>query len=72
MTGKYTMKTPTLVYKVELYGENDGVIIRVMRELPATLYQGDLFDISCVPINVPKDDHDTYCQFGVFALPLST
>ena len=30
-----------------------GVAVRVIRELPATLYEGDLFDISCVPI-VPR------------------
>ena len=30
-----------------------GIVVRVMRELPVTLYQGDPFDISCVPI-VPK------------------
>ena len=37
--------------------EKWGIAVRVMRELPATLYGGDLFDISCVPI-VPKNpDH---------------
>ena len=30
-----------------------GVAVRVMRDLPATLYDGELFDISCVPI-VPR------------------
>ena len=30
-----------------------GVAVRVMRDLPATLYCGDLFDISCVPV-VPR------------------
>ena len=33
--------------------ERCGVAVRVMRELPATLYSGNPFDISCVPI-VPK------------------
>ena len=30
-----------------------GVVVRVMRELPVTIYEGNLFDISCVPI-VPR------------------
>ena len=30
-----------------------GVVVRVMRELPATLYEGSIFDISCVPV-VPR------------------
>ena len=30
--------------------KKQGVAVRVMSNLPATLYQGDLFDIGCVPV----------------------
>ena len=34
-----------------------GVVVRVMRSLPVTLYDGDMFDISCVPIVPRSQDH---------------
>ena len=34
-----------------------GIAVRVMKELPATLYGGNLFDISCVPIVPKSPDH---------------
>ena len=37
--------------------EKCGVAVRVMGELPATLYSGDPFDISCVPIVPKSPDH---------------
>ena len=51
--GKIHQENPSAYVKGRAVWRRQGIVIRVMRELPATLYQGDLFDISCVPI-VPK------------------
>ena len=34
-----------------------GVVVSMMRELPVTLYSGDLFDISCTPIVPKQQEH---------------
>jgi hypothetical protein len=53
-----------------IQGENvlgrRGVVVSMMRTLPATLYTGELFDISCTPI-VPRDESNlpaiwAYCS----------
>ena len=37
--------------------KKQGVAVRVMSNLPVTLYQGDLFDISCVPVVPDSAQH---------------
>ena len=37
--------------------EKHGVVVSMMRELPATLYSGELFDISCTPIVPENQEH---------------
>ena len=37
--------------------KEQGVAVRVMSNLPVTLYQGDLFDISCVPVVPDSAQH---------------
>ncbi len=55
--GRIHYENPNAYVKGRAVWEKQGIAVRVMRELPATLYSGDLFDISCVPI-VPKNpDH---------------
>lgn len=55
--GRIHYENPNAYVKGRAVWEKRGIAVRVMRELPATLYGGDLFDISCVPI-VPKNpDH---------------
>ena len=55
--GRIHYENPNAYVKGRAVWEKRGIAVRVMRELPATLYCGDLFDISCVPI-VPKNpDH---------------
>ena len=55
--GRIHYENPSAYVKGRAVWEKRGVAVRVMRELPATLYCGNLFDISCVPI-VPKNpDH---------------
>ena len=51
--GKIHQENPNAYVKGRAAWGRQGIVVRVMRELPVTLYQGDLFDISCVPI-VPK------------------
>ena len=52
--GRIHYENPNAYVKGRAVWERQGIAVRVMRELPATLYCGDLFDISCVPI-VPKN-----------------
>ena len=52
--GRIHYENPNAYVKGRAVWEKRGIAVRVMRELPATLYCGDLFDISCVPI-VPKN-----------------
>ena len=52
--GRIHYENPNAYVKGRAVWEKRGIAVRVMRELPATLYGGDLFDISCVPI-VPKN-----------------
>lgn len=52
--GKTHRDNPNAYVKGESVWGRSGVVVRVMRELPATIYSGDLFDISCVPIT-PSD-----------------
>ena len=52
--GRMHYENPNAYVKGRAVWEKRGIAVRVMRELPATLYGGDLFDISCVPI-VPKN-----------------
>ena len=55
--GRIHYENPNAYVKGRAVWEKRGIAVRVIRELPATLYGGDLFDISCVPI-VPKNpDH---------------
>ena len=55
--GRIHYENPNAYVKGRAVWEKRGIAVRVMRELPVTLYGGDLFDISCVPI-VPKNpDH---------------
>ena len=37
--------------------KKQGVAVRVMSNLPVTLYRGDLFDISCVPVVPDSEQH---------------
>ena len=55
--GRIHYENPSAYVKGRAVWDKRGVAVRVMRELPATLYCGDFFDISCVPL-VPKNpDH---------------
>ena len=51
--GRIHQENPNAYVKGRAVWGQRGVVVRVMRELPVTLYDGDLFDISCVPI-VPR------------------
>ena len=55
--GRIHFENPNAYVKGRAVWEKRGVAVRVMRELPATLYDGDLFDISCVPIVPKSPDH---------------
>ena len=55
--GRIHYENPSAYVKGRAVWDKRGVAVRVMQELPVTLYCGDFFDISCVPI-VPKNpDH---------------
>ena len=51
--GRIHEQSPSAYVKGKAVWKNRGVVVRVVGQLPATLYDGDLFDISCVPI-VPE------------------
>ena len=55
--GRIHYENPNAYVKGRAVWEKRGIAVRVMRELPATLYGGDLFDISCVPISPKNSDH---------------
>ena len=48
---------PNAYIKGEHVTGKSGVVVSMMRELPVTLYGGDLFDISCTPIVPKKQEH---------------
>ena len=52
--GRIHLQNPNARLQGQGAWERCGVAVRVMRELPATLYSGNPFDISCVPL-VPKN-----------------
>ena len=51
--GRIHRENPSARVQGDAAWKKCGVAIRVMSDLPATLYRGDLFDISCVPV-VPE------------------
>ena len=51
--GRIHHENPNAYVKGRAVWGKRGVVVRVMRELPATLFEGDIFDISCVPV-VPQ------------------
>ncbi|EAQ68740.1 Putative Type IIG restriction enzyme [Synechococcus sp. RS9909] len=55
--GREHKENPSAYIKGEHVAGKMGVAISMMRELPTTLYSGELFDISCTPI-VPKSPGD--------------
>ena len=55
--GRMHHENPNAYVKGKGVWGHRGVAVRVMRELPATLYDGDLFDISCVPIVPRSPEH---------------
>ena len=52
--GHIHYESPSAYVKGRVAWRKRGVVTRVMKELPVTLYDGKLFDISCVPV-VPRD-----------------
>ena len=55
--GRIHHENPNAYVKGKGVWGHRGVAVRVIRELPATLYDGDLFDISCVPIVPRSPEH---------------
>ena len=51
--GRIHEESPSAYVKGRAAWKKRGVVVRVVGQLPATLYGGDLFDIGCVPI-VPE------------------
>ena len=51
--GRIHEESPSAYVKGKAVWKKRGVVVRVMGQLPVTLYDGDLFDIGCVPI-VPE------------------
>jgi hypothetical protein len=48
--GKAHQDNPNARIQGQAVWGRQGIVVRVMRNLPVTLYGGNLFDISCVPI----------------------
>ena len=48
--GRIHHESPIAYVKGKAVWGKPGIVVRVMRELPVTLYSGNIFDISCVPI----------------------
>ena len=64
--GRIHRENPKAYVKGKRVWGRSGVVMAVMSELHATLYSGDLFDISCVPL-VPSSPDDlsplwSYCS----------
>ena len=55
--GRIHQENPKAYVKGRAVWGKRGVVVRVMRDLPVTLYDGDMFDISCVPIVPRSRDH---------------
>ena len=55
--GRIHHENPSARVQGQAVWEKQGVAVRVMRELPATLYDGELFDISCVPVVPISPEH---------------
>ena len=55
--GRIHHENPNAYVKGKAVWGHRGVAVRVIQELPATLYDGDLFDISCVPIVPRSPEH---------------
>ncbi len=53
-SGRHHRKNPNAYIKGENVWRRPGVVISMIGDLPATLYTGEIFDISCTPI-VPQD-----------------
>ena len=51
--GRIHEESPSAYVKGKAVWKKRGVVVRVMGQLPVALYDGDLFDIGCVPI-VPE------------------
>ena len=51
--GRIHAESPSAYVKGKAVWKKRGVVVRVMSQLPVTLYDGELFDIGCVPI-VPE------------------
>ena len=56
-SGRIHYENPNAYVKGRAVWGKRGIAVRVMKELPATLYGGNLFDISCVPIVPKSPDH---------------
>jgi len=55
--GKTHYENPSARIQGESSWGHLGVAVRVMRELPCTLYTGEMFDISCSPITPADNQH---------------
>ena len=55
--GRVHLRNPSARLQGQGAWERCGVAVRVMSELPATLYSGNPFDISCVPIVPKRPEH---------------
>ena len=55
--GRIHEESPSAYVKGKAVWKKRGVVVRVVGELPVTLYDGDLFDISCVPIVPESSQH---------------
>ena len=55
--GRVHRRNPSARLQGQGAWERCGVAVRVMSELPATLYSGNPFDISCVPIVPKRPEH---------------
>ena len=55
--GRVHLRNPSARLQGQGAWERCGVAVRVMSELPATLYSGNPFDISCVPIVPKRSEH---------------
>ena len=55
--GRVHLRNPSARLQGQGAWERCGVTVRVMSELPTTLYSGNPFDISCVPIVPKRPEH---------------
>lgn len=55
--GRIHYENPNAYIKGEKFWGKHGVVVRMMGELPVTLYTGEMFDISCTPIVPYNESH---------------